>query len=281
MGSYDREYEKYYRKINKVRKTSPKHDIDFKAKKSYKRRGENNLGKCVIREFVNSSVLVFFISSGFFLSSQVENDFLKNLTLKFKEVIATDGYYRNLDLNESKIIAKVSSKFHEGFNLENYSLKKKPKDESFKEDLSKEDEEVSVFNDFQVVEKESIDFLKESKVIPFDGKVKTLKSNDLKGKSLYLSGLKDEVRSLLKGTLSEIENKEGKYTAKVKYYEDLEVLYHNLGEVTKKEGEKIEEGEKIGVSSEGGEVSGVVLQVLFKNEYIDPKESMSFLGDKQ
>ncbi len=35
---------------------------------------------------------------------QVENEFLVGLSRKFKEVISTDGYYKNLDLNESKIV---------------------------------------------------------------------------------------------------------------------------------------------------------------------------------
>ena len=32
MGSYNKEYEKYYRKINKTRKTSPNHEVNFKTK---------------------------------------------------------------------------------------------------------------------------------------------------------------------------------------------------------------------------------------------------------
>ena len=36
MGSYNKEYEKYYRKINKTRKTSPNHEVNFKTKGSYR-----------------------------------------------------------------------------------------------------------------------------------------------------------------------------------------------------------------------------------------------------
>ena len=67
----------------------------------------------------------------------------------------------------------------------------------------------------------------------------------------------------------------------MKHYDDLEVLYHNLEEVEKKEGDSIEEGEKIGISSENKKAKGVIIQVLFKNEYVNPEESMRFLGDKQ
>ena len=279
MGSYNKEYEKYYRKINKTRKTSPNHEVNFKTKGSYKRREKDSLGKYVIKEVVFSSILGFFIFSSFFLMGQVENEFLVGLSRKFKEVISTDGYYKNLDLNKSKIVATISSGIKDGFNLENSNLKKEPKQDS-EEKVSENSGEVSAFNNFQVIEKESIDFLKESKVIPFNGEVKTLENNNLKGKTLYLSASKGEVKSLLKGTISEVKNENGTYTVKMNYYDDLEVLYHNLEEVVKKEGDSIEEGEKIGISSENEKVKGVIIQVLFKNEYVNPEESMRFLGDK-
>ncbi|TBX11689.1 peptidoglycan DD-metalloendopeptidase family protein [Clostridium perfringens] len=280
MGSYNKEYEKYYRKINKTRKTSPNHELNFKAKGSYKRREKDSLGKYVIKEVVFSSILGFFIFSSFFLMGQVENEFLVGLSRKFKEVISTDGYYKNLNLNESKIVATISSGIKDGFNLENSNLKKEPKQAS-EEKVSENSGEVSAFNNFQVIEKESIDFLKESKVIPFNGEVKTLENNNLKEKNLYLSGSKGKVKSLLKGTISEVKNENGTYTVKMNYYDDLEVLYHNLEDVVKKEGDSIEEGEKIGISSENEKVKGVIIQVLFKNEYVNPEESMRFLGDKQ
>ena len=280
MGSYNKEYEKYYRKINKTRKTSPNHEVNFKTKGSYKRREKDSLGKYVIKEVVFSSILGFFIFSSFFLMGQVENEFLVGLSRKFKEVISTDGYYKNLDLNESKIVATISSGIKDGFNLENSNLKKEPKQAS-EEKVSENSGEVSAFNNFQVIEKESIDFLKESKVIPFNGEVKTLENNNLKGKTLYLSASKGEVKSLLKGTISEVKNENGTYTVKMNYYDDLEVLYYNLEEVVKKEGDSIEEGDKIGISSENEKVKGVIIQVLFKNEYVNPEESMRFLGDKQ
>ncbi|EOU1992173.1 peptidase M23 [Clostridium perfringens] len=280
MGSYNKEYEKYYRKINKTRKTSPNYEVNFKTKGSYKRREKDSLGKYVIKEVVFSSILGFFIFSSFFFIGQVENEFLVGLSRKFKEVMSTDGYYKNLDLNESKIVATISSGIKDGFNLENSNLKKEPKQAS-EEKVSENSEEVSAFNNFQVIEKESIDFLKESKVIPFNGEVKTLENNTLKGKNLYLSGSKGEVKSLLKGIVSEVKNENGTYTVKMNYYDDLEVLYHNLEEVAKKEGDSIEEGDKIGISSENEKVKGVIIQVLFKNEYVNPEESMRFLGDKQ
>ncbi|MCX0390061.1 M23 family metallopeptidase [Clostridium perfringens] len=280
MGSYNKEYEKYYRKINKTRKTSPNHEVNFKTKGSYKRREKDSLGKYVIKEVVFSSILGFFIFSSFFLMGQVENEFLVGLSRKFKEVISTDGYYKNLDLNKSKIVATISSGIKDGFNLENSNLKKEPKQAS-EEKVSENSGEVSAFNNFQVIEKESIDFLKESKVIPFNGEVKTLENNNLKEKNLYLSGSKGEVKNLLKGTISEVKNENGTYTVKMNYYDDLEVLYHNLEDVVKKEGDSIEEGEKIGISSENEKVKGVIIQVLFKNEYVNPEESMRFLGDKQ
>ena len=90
MGSYNKEYEKYYRKINKTRKTSPNHEVNFKTKGSYKRREKDGLGKYVIKEVVFSSILGFFIFSSFFLMGQVENEFLVGLSRKFKEVISTD-----------------------------------------------------------------------------------------------------------------------------------------------------------------------------------------------
>ena len=280
MGSYNKEYEKYYRKINKTRKTSPNHEVNFKTKGSYKRREKDSLGKYVIKEVVFSSILGFFIFYSFFLMGQVENEFLVGLSRKFKEVISTDGYYKNLDLNESKIVATISSGIKDGFNLENSNLKKEPKQAS-EEKVSENSGEVSAFNNFRVIEKESIDFLKESKVIPFNGEVKTLENNNLKGKNIYLSGSRDEVKSLLKGTISEVKNENGTYTVKMNYYDDLEVLYHNLEDVVKKEGDSIEEGEKIGISSENEKVKGVIIQVLFKNEYVNPEESMRILGDKQ
>ena len=280
MGSYNKEYENYYRKINKTRKTSPNHEVNFKTKGSYKRKEKDSLSKYVIREVIFSSILGLFIFSSFFFMGQVENEFLVGLSSKFKEVISTDGYYKSLDLNESKIVATISNGIKDGFKLENANLKKEPKQAS-EEKVSENKGEISAFNNFQVIEKESIDFLKESKVIPFNGEVKALENNNLKGKNIYLSGSKSEVKSLLKGTISEVKKENGTYTVKVKHYDDLEVLYHNLEEVAKREGDKLEEGEKIGVSSENEKAKGVIIQVLFKNEYVNPEESMRFLGDKQ
>lgn len=280
MGSYNKEYEKYYRKINKTRKASPNHEVNFKTKGSYKRKEKDSLGKYVIKEVIFSSILGFLIFSSFFLMGQVESEFLVGLSRKFKEVISTDRYYKKLDLNESKIVATISSGIKDGFKLENSNLKKEPKQAS-EEKVSENSGEVSAFNNFQVIEKESIDFLKESKVIPFNGEVKALENNNLKGKILYLSGSKGEVKSLLKGIVSEVKNENGTYTVKMNYYDDLEVLYHNLEEVVKKEGDKVEEGEKIGISSENEKAKGVIIQVLFKNEYVNPEESMRFLGDNQ
>lgn len=280
MGSYNKEYEKYYRKINKTRKTSPNHEVNFKTKGSYKRKEKDSLSKYVIREVIFSSILGFFIFSSFFLMGQVKNEFLVGLSSKFKEVISTDGYYKSLNLNESKIVATISNGIKDGFKLENANLKKEPKQAS-EEKVSENKKEISAFNNFQVIEKESIDFLKESKVIPFNGEVKALENNNLKGKNIYLSGSKSEVKSLLKGTVSEVKKENGTYTVKVKHYDDLEVLYHNLEEVAKREGDKLEEGEKIGISSENKKAKGVIIQVLFKNEYVNPEESMRFLGDKQ
>lgn len=280
MGSYNKEYEKYYRKINKTRKTSPNHEVNFKTKGSYKRKEKDSLSKYVIREVIFSSILGLFIFSSFLLMGQMENEFLVGLSRKFKEVISTDGYYKSLDLNESKIVATISNGIKDGFKLENANLKKEHKQAS-EEKVSENKGEISAFNNFQVIEKESIDFLKESKVIPFNGEIKALENNNLKGKNIYLSGSKSEVKSLLKGTISEIKKENGTYTVKVKHYDDLEVLYHNLEEVAKREGDKLEEGEKIGVSSENEKAKGVIIQVLFKNEYVNPEESMRFLGDKQ
>lgn len=280
MGSYNKEYEKYYRKINKTRKTSPNHEVNFKTKGSYKRKEKDSLSKYVIREVIFSSILGLFIFSSFFLMGQVENEFLVGLSSKFKEVISTDGYYKSLDLNESKIVATISNGIKDGFKLENANLKKEPK-QANEEKVSENKGEISAFNNFQVIEKESIDFLKESKVIPFNGEVKALENNNLKGKNIYLSGSKGEVKSLLKGTISEVKKENGTYTVKVKHYDDLEVLYHNLEGGAKREGDKLEEGEKIGISSENEKAKGVIIQVLFKNEYVNPEESMRFLGDKQ
>lgn len=280
MGSYNKEYEKYYRKINKTRKTSPNHEVNFKTKGSYKRKEKDSLSKYVIREVIFSSILGLFIFSSFFLMGQVENEFLVGLSSKFKEVISTDGYYKSLDLNESKIVATISNGIKDGFKLENANLKKEPKQAS-EEKVSENKGEISAFNNFQVIEKESIDFLKESKVIPFNGEVKALENNNLKGKNIYLSGSKSEVKSLLKGTISEVKKENGTYTVKVKHYDDLEVLYHNLEEVAKRARDKLEKGEKIGISSENEKAKGVIIQVLFKNEYVNPEESMRFLGDKQ
>ncbi|MDM0495708.1 M23 family metallopeptidase [Clostridium perfringens] len=280
MGSYNKEYEKYYRKINKTRKTSPNHEVNFKTKGSYKRKEKDSLSKYVIREVIFSSILGLFIFSSFSLMGQVENKFLVGLSSKFKEVISTDGYYKSLDLNDSKIVATISNGIKDGFKLENSNLKKEPKQAS-EEKVSENKGEISAFNNFQVIEKESIDFLKESKVIPFNGEIKALENNNLKGKNIYLSGSKGDVKSLLKGTISEVKKENGTYTVKVKHYDDLEVLYHNLEEVAKRAGDKLEEGEKIGISSENEKAKGVIIQVLFKNEYVNPEESMRFLGDKQ
>ncbi|WP_300262713.1 M23 family metallopeptidase [Clostridium sp.] len=280
MGSYNKEYEKYYRKINKVRKTSPNNEVNFKIKGTYKSKDKDSLRKYVIKEVTFSSILSFFIFSSFFFMGKVDNEFLVDLSSKFKEVISTDRYYKNLNLNESKIVATISNGIKYGFKLENSSFKKESKQIN-EEKVFENNEEVSVFNNFDVIEKESIDFLKESKVVPFNGEVKILENNNLKGKKLYLSGSKGDVKSLLKGTISEMKNENGTYSVKVKYDENLEVLYHNLEEVSKKEGDKVEEGEKIGSSSENEKAKGIIIQVLFKNEYVNPEESMKFLGDKQ
>lgn len=272
MGNYNKEYEKYYRKINK---TSPNNEMSFKTERYYGRKKRERFGQYFVRELVFSSILGFFLFFSFFSMGQGKNEFLIGLCGKFKEVLMTDAYYKKLALSESKIVSAMSNGIKNTFKLD--------KDSSTdNKELSdnKTSNDIGAFNNFEVIEKEAIDFLKESTVVPFSGKVETLENYKLEGANVYLSGEQGEVKNILDGTISKVQEENGVYNIKVKYDNDLEVLYHNLDSILKKEGDKVKKGEVLGISSKNEKLSGILIQVLFKNEYIKPEESLSFLGDK-
>ncbi|EGT3614985.1 M23 family metallopeptidase, partial [Clostridium perfringens] len=278
--SYNREYEKYYKKINKVNKTSPIHDMKSINERNYRRKSRENLCKYVAKDILLSSILSCFIFFSFFTMNQVENEFLSGLCNKFKEVISTDEYYKELAFSESRIVSAISKgvRNNEELKLVREENKNNNYDEEEKEYSEKENKDIVGFSNFEVIEKSSIDYLRESKVIPFKGSVKELENFDLEGEKLYLNGEIGEVKSLLKGSISEVKKNEETYSVKVKYGEDLEILYHNLGDVIRKEGDSIEEGEVIGNSAKNKKVEGVILQVLSENQYINPEENLGFLG---
>lgn len=275
MGNYNKEYEKYYRKINKTNKTSPNNELSFKTERYYGRKKRENFGKYFVRELVFSSILGFFLFFSFFFMGQCKNDFLVGLCSKFKEVLITDAYYKNLAMSESKIVAAMSSGIKNTLKLDDNNSKG---NKELSDD--KTSNAIGAFNNFEVIEKESIDFLRESNIIPFNGKVETLDNYKLEGANVYLNGAQGEVKNILEGTISKVQEENGVYNIRVKYDNDLELLYHNLGSLLKKEGDKVEKGEVLGSSAENEKLSGILIQVLFKNEYIKPEESLSFLGDK-
>lgn len=281
MGNYNREYEKYYRKINKVDKTSPTYEMKLNNERNYRRKNKESLGKYVVKDILFSSIFSCFIFFSFFIINQVENESLNDLCNKFKEVISTDGYYKELALNESKIVSAISKSIGDNGNLKKVSVESEANNlqEEKNKDSNKEDnKDIIGFNNFEVIEKNSMDFLRESKVIPFKGSVKKLESSDLEGEKLYLNGEKGEVKSLLKGTISKVEKVEETYSVRVKHGDDLEILYHNLDDVIKKEGDSIEGNEVIGSSSENKKAEGLILQVLLESKYVSPEKNLGFLG---
>lgn len=281
MGNYSREYEKYYRKINKINKASPSYEMKMNNDRNYREKKKENLGKYIVKDVLFSSIFSCFIFLSFFIMNQVENEFLGGLCNKFKEVISTDGYYKEVALNESRIVSAISRSIGDNGILKKVSGESgvsNLQEEKTKESNTENNKDIVGFDNFEVIEKNSMDFLKESKIVPFKGSVKNLESSDLEGEKLYLNGKKGEVKSLLKGTISEVKKVEETYSVKVKHGDGVEILYHNLDNVIKREGDSIEGDEVIGSSSENKKAEGLILQVLLENKYVNPEENLGFLG---
>ena len=269
MGNYNGAYEKYYKKINKKRKTSPIYEEEDRRRLNYRKKGDT-LGKVFFKEIIFTSTLSIFIFSSFFFMGKGDNTFLVALSNKFNNILSESGYFKEISLENSNILLSLKNMGLESFALE--------ENDSLGE--SKEvEKEIVAFNDFQVIEKESIDFLRESKVIPFNGEVKDLKEENIGETEIYIEGKRGDVKSILEGEVVDVIKREDSYSLDIKYYEDLHVLYHNLEEVNKNYGEKVYEGEKIGISKDKGKAKGIVVQVLFKDNFISLKNSKSILGE--
>lgn len=295
MGNYNREYEKYYKKINKKHKTSPmqsnnKSSSIRKVNKSRKKNNES-IGKHMASDILLSSIISGCIFFSFFVVKGVNVGFGEDLCNKFKTIISTDGYYKELALQDSVIVGAISKSFEDtGANFNKSEERDKAKvnndkekvisDELNKESKNSSDIFVESFNDFNVVEKTALDFLKDSKVVAFKGEVASLKDSQFEKPYVYISGEVGEVKSILKGKVKDIREEGGMYSISLEYNEELEILYHNLSKVNKEKGDSIKENEVLGESSKNSSLNGIVIQVIADGEYINPKEYLDFLGVK-
>ena len=306
MGNYNKQYENYYRKINnKSHGTSPKFErnlgyYDLDKSKGRGHLKEEKISKYLYKELITSSFLSGCIFFSFFGMKYVDNDFMNNLSAKFKEVISKDGYYKEMALKDSGIVSALSksverfeeNKIDDSFDNEKYLDKdddiisnKENKEEN---SLDRKDEinnkiknEVESFSEFSVVKKTALDFLNESSVIVFDGKVKELDKDildrfNIKGNYVYLSGIKGNVKSLMKGKIKSIKNEGEVFNVITEHEDGLNIIYYNLGAVNKNEGEEIKANEVLGESLEK-EINGVLLQILLNEKYLNPKEHLKFL----
>lgn len=118
LGNYNKQYENYYRKINnKSYGASPKfernlgcYDLDkFKGRGYLK---DEKISKHFYKELITSSFLSGCIFLSFFGMKYVNNDFINSLSEKFKNVISTDGYYKEMVLEDSLIVSALSGGVH-------------------------------------------------------------------------------------------------------------------------------------------------------------------------
>lgn len=65
MGNYNREYEKYYRKINKINKASPSYEMKLNNDRIYREKKKENLGKYIVKDVLFSSIFSCFIFLAF------------------------------------------------------------------------------------------------------------------------------------------------------------------------------------------------------------------------
>lgn len=284
LGNYNKQYENYYRKINnKSYGASPKfernlgcYDLDkFKGRGYLK---EEKISKHFYKELITSSFLSGCIFFSFFGMKYVNNDFINSLSAKFKNVISTDGYYKEMALEDSLIVSALSRGVHKiGENkgidyLGNGNI-------SLEDEKISDNNEVKSFSEFSVIKKTALDFLKESSVIVFDGQVKELDKLNIKEEYVYLKGKKGKINSLIKGKIKSIKKEKDVFKVITEHTDGLSIIYYNLGKVNKNEGEEIKENEVLGESAEG-EIDGVLLQILLNEKYLNPKEHLNFLKDK-
>lgn len=298
MGNYNREYEKYYNKINKKHNTSPKQSSNIRSFSQVRKKNNESIGKYIANDILVSSIMSGCIFFSFFAVSRFNNDFGKDICNKFKTIISTDGYYKDLALEDSVIVGAISKSFNDnetekGSNISNEDKEgeKVEKDvsknkeinlqESSKDKISNSPEiVVESFNEFNVVEKTALDFLSESKVTAFKGKISSSNNLNFEGENAYIEGKVGQVNSILEGNIKDIKEKDGTYSVSVEYSDELEILYHNLSKINKEKGDFVKENEVLGESASNSSLNGIVIQVISDGKYINPKEYLDFLGAK-
>lgn len=118
MGNYNRQYENYYSRLNnKSHDTSPKFERNLgkNSKKPNRKEGgiKGNTIKYFGKELITSSLLSGCIFFSFFGMKYSDNEFANSLCEKFKSILSTDNYYKELALEDSTIVGALSRSIDE------------------------------------------------------------------------------------------------------------------------------------------------------------------------
>ncbi|MGL5245509.1 MAG: M23 family metallopeptidase, partial [Sarcina sp.] len=260
---YDKEYEKYYSKLLNIKTSIPRRDDKVIFHNQNFEKGKKNKNT-VLKEFKNS--FLFGVLGSLIIGSLVlvcknsQSDFGENIYKHMKQIIATDFYYKNLELTKEKEVKSVNVVVN-------------------KEKL--QSEELLPFNDFIVVKKSKNDLLKESTVIISEGtdsKIMELANE----KGLIINSNNKAVKCVLDGVVSKIDKhkKLGREIV-VNHGEGVSTRYINVKDEKIKVGDSVKADSVIAYSLENKEENfkGVIFQVLIDGVIQDINNYSNFINN--
>lgn len=293
MGKYDKVYEQYYRniggsdKIFRNKQTENLNDVKYTIRGSNRghnnnrRKNDDNLLVILARIFLVSTVLSLALFSGIIICKYNFGQKGQYVYLYFKDVVSTDGYYKDyISSLKLDIVAKI--KRDDDYFLDASMIEGKKNLEEKVEKAAKLDKEngdsakVGSFNinDSIVEDDSSSNTLSEDS---YKDILSTFKGLDIKAKSdegIVLS-LEDKKLLLAKdGVVKDTDEKKEGFMVVIKYSDNLEGYFYNLESLDCKQGDKLKKGDGIGNIKTKKDI---VFKLKANGEFVSPKEYLDFI----
>ena len=275
MGKYDNEYRHYYRRVSKNNDfIQPEENYEREFDYGYGNKNKNDTGNILTHFFKGlfgttiASIILFggIIGIKYFLGAEGERLY-DNMKLTIEE----KGNHKEAI---SKFISKLNISENVG-KLSNKNNEKIKKEEEVKEELSNDSQTVSSFklNNNSIVTKEEGEKIKsdDKRTVKNYSEVKELNNN------IIFKDAHGEVIALLDGEVVAVSEDNGEQVVEIKYENELEGIYYNVGKAKVAKGEKIFSGEIIGQRESKGDVK---LKMKKNEKYFSFKEYLNINHSK-
>ena len=293
MGRYDKVYEQYYRNIGGSDKLFTDKQVENLNDAKYTIRGSNrgnnnkrrkndgNLLIILARIFLVSTVLSLILFSGIVMCKYNFGEKGQYVYRYFKDVVSTDGYYKEyISSLKLDIVAKLK-KDDDYFLDASMMESKKNLDEKVEKaaKLDKENNESAKVGSFNVNDSlvEGDSSSSESSKDSYKDIVSTFKGFDIKTKSDegIVLALEDKKLLLAKdGVVKETDEKKEGFMIVIKYNDNLEGYFYNLESLECKQGDTLKKGDGIGNIKTKKDI---VFKLKANGEFVSPKEYLDFI----